>query len=349
METDTSRTATNRVISDYPSLLVVAVVLPGVIVFVDQLAINASHTVRGNPVLLPLLFVVQVGILGFCTGRYVNNLFLRCVVFAWSIVLVDSVALTTMFYGQGNTAQCMTFAFGSGQVGLLTIWGILGRMPWPWRIPIFLVLLASVVMVLIRSPDHTGAWRSDFGLWAVILAMQSGMMVVLCWILRVAGYRLLPLATGSHNASDIEKEQFQFAIKHLIVWTTAVCPLLVLAKGIDWLLVDSQELFRTIVLGLALAIVAWTAMLSALGSGSRWIRLLMLICVVPMVGASLKWFTSRWIVTWNSTQSAWFFRGFQELGWNWISWTVLAAWFLASLLLVFRAGGYRLTRVRNRG
>ena len=36
------------------------------------------------------------------------------------------------------------------------------------------------------------------------------------------------------------------------------------------------------------------------------------------------------------------------LGWGWTDWTPLAAWFLAGLLLMFRASGYRLVRVAGK-
>jgi hypothetical protein len=37
-----------------------------------------------------------------------------------------------------------------------------------------------------------------------------------------------------------------------------------------------------------------------------------------------------------------------EIGWGWVAWTLLAAWFLAGLLLMFRASGYRLVRPARR-
>lgn len=335
---------TNTIISDYPRLLAVAVGLPFIICVLDYLLI---WTGGAHHIVLPFVFVAQVGILGICTGRYVDNAFLRCVIFVWSMALVDSVALVTMFFGQGMTMQCMTFALLSGQIGVLTTWGSLGRMPWPWRIPIFLVILSLAVVVVMRSSDDYRWIGQRFELWAVILAMQGVMMLLLCSTLSSVGYRLVPLVTEPENAADWEDAGFRFSIRHLVFWMTIVCPVLVLAKGLDWLFLDRYELFRTAVLGMSMAVVSWTAMWSALGHGRQLLRFLSLLFAPPIVGAWLTWFTSRWIVTWGATPAAWLFRPLKEMGLGWGVWTVLAAWFLASLLLVFRSAGYRLLRTQN--
>src|SRR5687768_15135189 len=79
----TTSTAPNSVVGDFRRLLAVAIVLPAVIVIVDQWLIATRPSNPGIALALPLVFVVQVGILGMCTGRFVENAFLRCVVFTW--------------------------------------------------------------------------------------------------------------------------------------------------------------------------------------------------------------------------------------------------------------------------
>ena len=128
---------------------------------------------------------------------------------------------------------------------------------------------------------------------------------------------------------------------------TAAGPILVLAKGIDWLLLESLELFWAVVLALAMALVTWVALFSALGSGPHRFRILMLTSVPPMIGLLLTWVTSHWTMGWNSSNSAWLFIELKQFGFGWVLWTALAAWFLAALLLVFRAAGYRIMRARQ--
>lgn len=346
MESTSASAATNSLLTDLPRLLAVTVGLPVAVFVIDQWAIQASKTFYPLGSLLPILFVVQVGVLSASAGRFVENVLLRCVVFAWSIVLVDAVAATTMFFGRGTESQCMVFALFSGQIGLLTIWGMMSRISWPVRIPIFLAAISLIVIGLMRS-SGTASWRNEVELWAIILAMQSGVAVGLCAILRFRGYRLMRSQALDDDSAAANAEQFQFSIKHVIFWTTAVCPILVLAKGVDFFLLESQELFRVAVLAIAMAVVSWVAMLSALGASSRLIRLLTLSIIPPAIGGLLAVVTSFWTMNWNTSTSAWLFIELREFGIGWVQWSVLAAWFLFALLLVFRASGYRVLRKRR--
>jgi hypothetical protein len=124
-----------------------------------------------------------------------------------------------------------------------------------------------------------------------------------------------------------------------------MCPVLVVAKGVDWLFLDSQGLFRTVLIGLALAIVSAVATWSALGSGKGVYRLLILVFVPPIVGAGIAQVASTWSTAWSSAN--YLFWQLKELSWTWSVWTALAAWFLATLLLVFRSAGYRLMYKRR--
>ena len=80
-------------------LLAVSVGLPMVIVLIDQQVIAACETMFKLRAFLPILFVAQVGVLAACAGRFVENAFLRFVVFAWSLALVDSLALAHLLFG----------------------------------------------------------------------------------------------------------------------------------------------------------------------------------------------------------------------------------------------------------
>ncbi|HJN07881.1 MAG TPA: hypothetical protein QF564_04270 [Pirellulaceae bacterium] len=338
--------ATSTFLAGLPRLLVVAVGLPIMIVLADQLAIEASKSIAAARIVLPVLFVAQVGVLSACAGRFIDNVFLRCVVFVWAIALVDALALLTMFFGLGTVSQCMMFALLSGQIGLLTIWGMMSGMTWPVRMPIFFVLISSFVIIMLRAPGMT-PWRNESEIWAIILALQGAVVVGLCSILRFRGYRILPPIGDDHGAGAADREQFQFSIKHIILWMTATGPILVLAKGIDWLLLESLELFWAVLLALAMALVSWVTMFSALGSGHYRLRILMLSSVPPMIGLLLTWVTSHWTMSGTSSNSSRLFIELRQFGFGWVLWSALAAWFLAALLLVFRAAGYRIMRARR--
>ena len=96
-----------------------------------------------------------------------------------------------------------------------------------------------------------------------------------------------------------------------------------------------------------MALVSWVTIFSALGSGPHRFRILMLSSVPPMIGLLLTWVMSHWTMGWNSSNSAWLFIELRRFGFGWVLWTALAAWFLAALLLAFRAAGYRIIRARQ--
>ncbi len=344
METQATPKAPQRLRSDWLRLLAVSVGLPLVICLVDQWATNAAQSVVAIRMSLPVLFVIQVGLLAVCTGRYVDNILLKGAVFIWSILLVDALAVSSIFFGHGTTMQCMMFALLSGQIGLLTAWGMLNRLPWPVRIPILLVSLLLFVMILLRNSGVT-PWRNESELWAVILAIQGAIVVGICAVLRLRGFQIAPVNRDT-DEQTASREQFQFSIKHIIFWTTAVAPVLALAKSIDWLLMEAQELYWSVFLGIGMGMVTWVALFAALGSSRQWFRVLLLALGPPAIGLLLRWITSHWTMTWGTSSSAWLFIELREFGYGWVLWSALAAWFLAALLLFFRASGYQLVRVR---
>jgi len=332
-------------LAHWPRLLAVSVALPATIFLVDQFAIGLSASRPGLRGLLPILFVVQVGALAICAGRFIDNVFMRCVVFVWSIALVDTVAFATMFFGYGLESQCLVLALVSGQFGLLAIWGMMSRMSWPLRIPIFLASICLAVIGMMQF--HANTWRNEFDMWAVILALQSVVAMGLCWLLRMRGYRLVSREAQENDLAVADHEQFQFSIKHVIFWMTAVCPILVLAKGVDLFWLEFKELYWSAVLATAMAVVSWIAMLSALGSSGRFIRFAALSLAPPFIGVLLTWLTKQWAFRWNSSNSSWFFIEIERFGFGWVAWCALAAWFLFASLLVLRSAGYRIMRLHG--
>ena len=80
------------------------------------------------------------------------------------------------------------------------------------------------------------------------------------------------------------------------------------------------------------------------------IRLAVLAVTTPIVGSVIKWIlqmSPRWQSVSAGGRLDWHHELMLQgvlLDWWWVAWTCLAACFLAGLLLVFRASGYRLMR-----
>lgn len=338
--TDSAATA-RHLLGSLPRLVMVALGLPVLIVLADQWVMTLSRSMYQITPLIPLLFMAQVAALGICAGKFLDNVAVRVAVFAWSLALVDAVAFATIYYGRGSESQIMTYALLSGQLGLLTVWGILGAMRWVWRIPILLVALTLALMVLVQPTEGPSWAAATFEVWTVILAVQSVVMILLCTALRISGCRLAIVDTQSCVVTD--DDYLQFGIKHLVFWMTAICPVLVLGRGLDWLIMDLREVVRAIQLGMVLAVVVVTATYASLGSGRLWLRLLTLIVVAPAAGAVLWKLSVWWGETFSQSRGTYYYYGFGDMGAQWIVWTVLAAGFLVCSLQVFRTTGYRLT------
>ena len=337
---------------DHPlRLFLVAVALPAAIAAIDEWALGWGERQRwSSPAVtfIYALFVCQVGLLAFVVGSNLKHSFLRWAVFAWAIVLVD-ILVFSVVYGKpsySNPADCLAFALISGQVALLAIWGMLGAGPWPWRLPAVLVAGAMVAYACL-------GYRRQGEVWGVVLLFQSVVVVGICALVRVFGARLeLVEQTGEQRGTAAVHRQLQFGIGHMLVWTAALVPALGLAQGLDLMVFSSlgwSSVPKVVMVGDCLALVSLVAMWVALGKGPTWARLVVLAGIPASVGIALKVMSARWRpprgALWRMEPV---FRQMLELGWWWMAWTSLAACFLAGLLLVFRASGYRLMRPARR-
>jgi hypothetical protein len=288
------------------------------------------------------LFVAQAAILGLAAGRFLAGWFLRWMLLGWVLVLID-LRLFSLVIGQDipyHSGRCLAFAFLAGQLGLLAVWAAAGPVPWPWRIPAALV--GATLAIYLGDSFHV--WGD---VWTLLLLVQTAVFAGLCLLLCLGGLSLKRVEeAGVPGERFGGTGGFQFSIRHMLFWMVAAVPILVLAQRLDlWFVKDVavQVWLGVILIALALGVVSLVATWAALGRGPAVVWLGALALVPPAVGLVLVAIPvgtpvvlggARYFVT----------NQLGELRWWWVAWTILAAWFLAGLLLVFRAGGYRLAR-----
>ncbi len=318
-------------------LFLIAVVLPGVISLVNATVLREfiKQAWYGAPILLIYAtFVVQVAVLSWLVGSRLEQGVLKWAVFLWALVLTDLQVFTITALEAGFTgpARCLAFAFMSGQVGLLTVWGLLSRTFWALRLPVAAVGLSVVI-----------SFAAQFGgaseLWFAILCWQSLGTAVLCGVLWTFGFRIRQETPGRTDS-----RRLQFSVRHLFAWTTTVACVVGIVRLLDltsFLLLGNELMLACIGLGGCFATISMMAVWAALGAESFPIRLAGLVLSTPLIALAIG-------AVGLARRSQWtidaLFLGQSYDPKLWLTWTSLAAFFLASLLIVFRASGFRLRR-----
>ncbi|HEX2475901.1 MAG TPA: hypothetical protein VHK01_14215 [Lacipirellulaceae bacterium] len=319
-------------------LLIFAVLIPAVVAASNQLFFQLAAYQSPRRWWLYPWMVFTTAVLSWCAGRYLQPAWLRWLVFGWCLVLLD--LLTTAACLSGPVPTDFAFVLISSQVSLLVIWSILADVGWQWRLP----GLAAFSAVLVA---FSGAFVSNVSSqsWGILMILTTIIVAVVCCGLRLRGFTLRPLDTG-YIESDKRSTSHQFGTRHMLIWAAAMAPLLVVARGMEFLIfsdLNASTAFHSVLLALGIATLNLVAIWAVLGSGPWPVRLAALIAF-PL---ALALVVERYTVSLRpgigqSWEAFWFML--HNMEGNWDRWLWLNAALLAALLLFVRASGYRLLR-----
>jgi hypothetical protein len=326
--------------SAFPSripLLVCAIVLPASVAGTNQLLFELLPT---YPSLIALLYpwmAFSTAVLSWCTGRYLSPAWLRWIVFAWSLALLDLLTIAACL--SGPVRNDFAFTSISAQISLLVLWTISSRVRWQWRLPGAVVGMSLLIVFI-------GNW--SWHEWVVLVWLAAVVIGLVCAGLRLAGFSLQLSALNRADGSQIDSSPAQFGTKHLFLWATALSLLLVAARGLDLYIfarLDATSVFPAAVLSISLAALNLVVIWAILGSGGWFLRVALLVLlpyglVIALHSLSIHYHPPL-NVPWPSSPilSLLIHMEGQWPGWIWLN-TIL----LASLLLFLRASGYRLMR-----
>jgi hypothetical protein len=258
----------------------------------------------------------------------------------------------------------------AAQLGLVTIWTILGSAKWTFRWPAGL-LLTTVTAILVVRQEYL---QSEA---LVALVGQTLVLALLCGLLSWRGFRLAlePQATSSQpvtiaaGSAPRPLPGTQFGVRDLLWWTTSLAIVLAIGRALDfvpasrlaveWLgtsarLADWQSILTTSILT---AIVLVVALWAGLGAGPVLARcsLLALVSIAAALAYAIPHFreATRWaaawswsppmnLTFWDPQYRSWFYSS----EWANMAWFWLAGGLTFAALLMFRALGYRLCRSR---
>jgi hypothetical protein len=306
------------------------------------------------------VFVFQIGLMGFVCAHWIDWPILRWLLYGWCWLLIDiQTLIATVFANQGWWWQDSFHAASlfAAQLGLVTIWAVLGTTRWAIRWPVALVLASALLLPSIHFQYYGVSMM-------LLFASQLLVLFGICGVMRWQRFRLTisESAAGSTSREPPagELQGTQFGVRDVLIWMTALGLICGLSRAVglpleQW---DLGDLSHWLVLvssgtgvGMALVIALW----GALGTGRSRHRWLVVLLLIPTIGIGVgvcDWLP--WVLRarrgWASQRPWWewvwesFFYSERRL----IIWICLAGATLFATLLFLRSLGYRLAREDRR-
>ena len=242
-----------------------------------------------------LLVVVQAGLAAWLLGRWVARPLLCWAIYVWLLALVNALIVPDVISGEFAWPSAIV----SAQLSLLAFWAAMGPAPWQWRLPATLAAGAWLVFL-----SHAfSVYGHDVRLGSCIvwshpfLATPLLVEALLVWIAftfgRSFGFRLDRSRQAEAAAAAQPGGRFQFGIGHMLVWTAAAVPALVLARNVDWTYSLSAweqggiSALHGSLQGLRFAVVSVISIWAALAERTRRVRALVLIVTILTGGPFL--------------------------------------------------------------
>src|SRR5688500_947505 len=162
-------------------LITFAVLLPAAVAGSNQLLFELAPSFHGPRAWLYPWMALSTAVLSWCTGRYLSPAWLRWVVFAWCLILLDMLTI----------AACLTrrteMRFGhmmvAAQISLIVLWVFLVSGTWQWRIPLGLVAAAGLIVFASTFRPYWGA--PD---WTLLMIVTSLVILMVCCAIRFSGF-----------------------------------------------------------------------------------------------------------------------------------------------------------------
>lgn len=318
-------------------LILFAVLLPAAVAITNQVLFSgiANHH-WPRPSLYPWM-AFTTAVLSWCVGRYLQPTWLRLMVFAWCLALLDLLTIAACL--SGPVDRSVAYVLIAAQAGMLVVWSVSANVNWQYRLPT--ALLATALLITFAS-----IWHDDE--WSVLVTITVLIVCATCVVLRWKGFKLQRIDNVTTNLKRSEVGALQFGIRHMLIWSAAIAPLLIATRGLELVMFASlggKGALPGMLISLSLAITALTAIWSVLGVGPGYVRVLTLIVVPVSLAYGIEIYAD-YIRTpaWSRWSSGIILNLLWGMQGRWPTWLGLFAALLAALLLFLRASGYRLER-----
>jgi hypothetical protein len=335
---------------DLRRLTAIGVGIPALLVVANQYVLSQKIYFQSQPVIVAFVmafYVLQIGTIGWVVGSYIHNALLRWFMFGWIMILIDlQLLVITSDGGAGIGGSCLATGIFTGQLGIITVWSILGTGRWIWRLPCLFVVLVTYrnFYLLLTSVNSEGTYYGNFSDIAVV---QSALLSVLVGMLRLSGYSLrrTELEQSSPTTNARFRSSRQFGIRDVLIWTAALAVLLGIARAGNLLNEEfmkrfyGAEMLFVFTVAVCTSAIMIVAIWAALGEGSVWLRSGMLVVLSTSIGVPVGAYCA--IV---GRQGGRRFNIWMYAEYWWIGWMVLTGLLLSASLLIFRTQGFRLMK-----
>jgi hypothetical protein len=333
-----------QALPSFGRLFVFAVLVPAFVAISNQVLfaqLKGSYDLR---FWLYAWFAATAALLSWCTGRHISPTWLRWLVFAWCLALLD--VLTFLACMEGHLERQFGYVLVSAQLALLVLWAILGPGAWQIRLP---AVAAVTPLVMMFSGSFVG-WSGWYTrTWGVMMMLATVTMALLCGGLRYLRFSLHMLSPdGAAEAPSGKRRVYQFGTRHMLIWLTVTGPLLLLIRNVNF---GIEGLFPGTLLAISAATVNLIAIWCVLGGGHWLLRIGSLLGIPFLIAQGMMQYSAyvnaaagnmRFNGMYGTT--AWMIGEMEDL---WLAWLWLDAALLAALLVFLRASGYRLSRVET--
>ena len=322
-------------------LITFAVLVPAFVASSNQLLFSLVGIHYGLRVLLYPWMAFTTAVLSWCAGRYLSPAWLRWMVFGWCLILLDCLTVATCM--SGPLTDDFAFILVSAQISLIMLWSILAEIDWQWRLP---VSAAAIAIVVLFARIFISKWTMQS--WGLLLVLSAVIALLVCGGLRWLGFVLRNEKSEPRDVHFNAIQSNQFGIKHMLIWAAALAPVLLVARGIDVLILaglNAPNIFHATLLSLSFATVNLVPIWTVLGSGLWFPRIAALFVIPIALSIGLRSYTTfvRSPIAQPLPRAplVYLFTNMEEV---WAIWLCSNAILLAALLLFLRADGYRLVR-----
>jgi hypothetical protein len=321
----------------------IALTLPTAIAAVDHLtwmnwSAFASYETRQQ--LFFSWMVAKTALLAWFAGRMFGATLYGWLLLGWGIALID-VNTFRASIGSDDVAG-LAYTSLSAQLGFLVLWSILATTAAAWRIAAGMVATAGIIL---HATSLYSGW--SFESMPVTQALAAVVVAILCISLRLAGFRLQHIARASELPESKLREVFQFGVKHMLIWTTALPPLLLVMKGIDWVVyrrLGYVDVFPAALISACTALVTLATIWLILGQGNVTLRVAFTTFAIFFAGLTMYAQSSKYLLVYGPWPNPPMIRMTVTIAGLWYVWFALVSGLLAAMLLFLRAAGYRLVR-----